>query len=686
METDVTTQEFITNISGKVRNTKLPKAKALWPLFELISNSIHAIEEKGNLKNGQIQVEVIRQGDVETLKDLDDIERYPILSFIVTDNGIGFTAKNFKSFLTAESDYKIEKGAKGIGRFVSLKAFRSVLFDSVFQNGETFMNRSFEFKALDKGIHGYKELPVQKRSSKTSVTLNIYREEYKSYCPKSLNEIAEKIVEHFLIYFLQDKCPNIRLIDTNGNELLLQNYFGTTFKGSIKKATFNINSESFVVSLLRVFNTRKTHQLHYCANEREVDYETLTKYLPDLGKNIKDEDGTLFSYHAYVTGNFLDETVDNERVGFNLETESEDSDELENKEDITLQAIRRNTIAVLEKLLEPYLNTVRQEKFEDYKEHIIHAAPQYRSILKYNPEAIKRMQPKLKGNKLDIELFKVQNELETSMKILGEEVLNADKDFTKTDEYLSMYNNYIEQFNDLGKANLAKYIIHRKAVIELLDKFIGVENEDESFQREDTIHSIFFPIRTESDEITYDKQNLWLIDERLAYHNYLASDKTFKKIPVTDSQSADRPDLLIFNDSFAFVDDDAPHRSFTIVEFKRPERDDYSFVTAKKNPVDQVVQYVRTIRENKATDRRGKTIDFTNNNIPFYVYIVADLNPSLREILEEKDFRKTPDSLGYFMYHDRFNAYIEVLTYQKLLKDAKMRNRILFDSLGIPTN
>ena len=33
------------NIRNKVRNTNLPKTKALHPLFEVISNSIHAIKE-----------------------------------------------------------------------------------------------------------------------------------------------------------------------------------------------------------------------------------------------------------------------------------------------------------------------------------------------------------------------------------------------------------------------------------------------------------------------------------------------------------------------------------------------------------------------------------------------------------------------------------------------------------------
>lgn len=35
-----------TSLSGRLRNTNLPKKSALFPLFEAIVNSIHAIDER----------------------------------------------------------------------------------------------------------------------------------------------------------------------------------------------------------------------------------------------------------------------------------------------------------------------------------------------------------------------------------------------------------------------------------------------------------------------------------------------------------------------------------------------------------------------------------------------------------------------------------------------------------------
>ena len=53
--------------------------------------------------------------------------------------------------------------------------------------------------------------------------------------------------------------------------------------------------------------------------------------------------------------------------------------------------------------------------------------------------------------------------------------------------------------------------------------------------------------------------------------------------------------------------------------------------------------------------------------------------------MEYESFIPTPDGLGYFRFYQTTNstAYIEVLPFQKILKDARKRNKILFDSLKL---
>lgn len=71
-------------------------------------------------------------------------------------------------------------------------------------------------------------------------------------------------------------------------------------------------------------------------------------------------------------------------------------------------------------------------------------------------------------------------------------------------------------------------------------------------------------------------------------------------------------------------------------------------------------------------------------NTPFYGFVVCDLTPKVQKwLLLEKNFKPMPDRQGYFLWLDNNNLYIEVLGWDKVLKDAQMRNKIFFHKLGI---
>lgn len=669
---------FESNVAGRVRNTKLATTKPLWPLFEAISNSVHSIQEK-NDGNGRIEVRLIRNGKPETLAELDSVDRYPIKGMQIVDNGIGFTDKNFKSFLTADSDYKIEKGAKGIGRFVCLKAFHTVRVDSIYNKGKQKYHRTFDFKEENPGIFDYSDKPYSGKVTGTRVSILDFRQEFQNKCPLTCQEISEKIIEHFLVYFLMDAMPEVKIVEQNQQFVVVNKIYAKDIKPTIQTDGFELKGQHFNLSLVKIFHGRTNHQIHYCANERDVKTEPLGNLILDLGKRIIQPD-TEFAYHAYITGQYLDDNVDSERTGFVHPEGIDDDEQLSNE--ITQKEIERGSVKCIEKILGEYLDTVRDRKMSEVQEYVYAEAPQFRSVLTHRPEKINSIPPSFTGQKLNMELYRIQQEWESEVREQGEKLLKISDDATDVDDYKRSYAEYLEELNDVGKANLAKYIVHRKSIIELLDKYLD-ETEEGRFKKEDAIHNLFFPIKKYSDEINYDKQNLWLIDERLSYHSYLSSDKSFKQLERLDSESVDRTDLLIFNEAFAFAEGD-DFSSFTLVEFKRPGRDDYNLGSEKGNPVDQIYNYIRTIRNSKATSRTGRLISVNSENIPFYCYIICDFNSKLFEIMETREFKKTPDGQGFFRFHDSFNAYIEVISYTKLLKDAKQRNRVLFEKLNLP--
>ena len=150
------------------------------------------------------------------------------------------------------------------------------------------------------------------------------------------------------------------------------------------------------------------------------------------------------------------------------------------------------------------------------------------------------------------------------------------------------------------------------------------------------------------------------------------------------SNDNNRSDLLIYNEAFAFSDSKkAPHNSFTIVELKKPQRDDYKDYNDSKNPIEQSEKYIELLLDGKVKGRNGRIVE-VDRRTPFYVYIICDIRPSLLKILERREFEQTPDGLGWFKVKSKFySAYFEVMPFEKVLDDARKRNRILFEKLKI---
>lgn len=683
------------NIANKVRNTKLPTTKGLMALFEVVSNSIHAIKEakEKNLisDNGKITIKVYR--NVGLLENEGDrfIDNSPIASIVVKDNGIGLNYENFKSFQETDSDHKIQIGGKGVGRFVCLKVFEKMKIQSVFKEKDTLKERKFVFANTPKGFDLYEDEPIQKGTIGTSVELCNIKTEFDKKFPRSLADIAKELVMHFQLYFIQKDVPEI-VLENDGSSIVvnLNNLFEREFINDVNNKPFNVGEETFTLYLSKSYNNVQSHKIHFCAHNRSVIDEGLYKRIIDLGKTpIKQVgDDRDFYYQAFVVGGFLDKNVDTERVGFNFPKgdDEEGEDEEKQTEDVTLAKIRRAAVEAIEDLLSTYLNQVRTEKMEKYRPFVYDKMPQYRAILSKRENEVKKLQPNLSPEKLDIELYKIDAKWKQEVKEKGIELIDNKKDITNLDEFTNLYNTYLEDFNEVGMSELARYVVHRKSVLDLFDKLLELQKNGK-FYNEDILHSLFFPIRTYSDEVPYEKQNLWMLDERLTYHTFLASDKTFgsnKDIEPAENPS-DRADLIIFNDAFVFsAEKQKPFNSFTIVEFKKPQRDDY---TDSENPITQVDNYIFDLLEGKVKNRSGRFIQI-DRDTPFYIYIVCDITPSLKRIIDKRgELHPTPDGNGYFAYRNAsYSAYIEILPFEKVMEDAKKRNRILFDKLGLPNN
>jgi hypothetical protein len=252
--------------------------------------------------------------------------------------------------------------------------------------------------------------------------------------------------------------------------------------------------------------------------------------------------------------------------------------------------------------------------------------------------------------------------------------------------YQARLANYLEKLDDIKRSDLANYVFHRKVILDILENAIQ-RGADGKYAREELIHKLIMPMRKTSNEVGLDSCNLWLIDERLAFHDFLASDKPLSSMPITNCVETKKPDicaLTVFDEPILVADGQRlPLASIVIVEIKRPMRNNAA-AGEDKDPVEQALGYLERIREGGAQTSSGRPIP-RSEDIPGFCYIICDVTNSVERRCKTLGLTVTSDHLGYFGYNPNYKAYIEVISFDRLLNAARERNRAFFDKLGLPT-
>lgn len=661
---------FTIDLEGRVKNFNLPKKKPLIPLYEAIVNSIYAIEERQEIEEfeGNIRIEIIREPQEITQIEGIDNSINDIIGFNIIDNGIGLDENNMRSFLQSDSTYRADKGGKGVGRFTWLKAFEKTEVESIFKDSDgTYVKRNFGFSLDYKDIDD-RLLEIDGiNDNSTTIKLINYHPEYRKNVNKNAETIATKIMQHCMIYLMSAKCPKIVVVDDVKYDI------NEMFEAKVKKEENSkellIGNENFTLLHIKVEDSSlKGNKLYLCANDRVVLELDLDKEVVDLDKKIFDEKG--FYYVGVLTGGYLDKHVDMNRASFDISENKED-------EDVSIQEITDCVRAEIEEYLKEYLNEVREQKDEHIRKYIVDNAPQFMHLLKYMPDSIKKIKPGLSDEKLDEELYKIKRKFDLNLRTENREIIKAmDVGAERLDEYQDKFQEQFEKISEANKAALAEYVAHRRIILDLLKKGVHLK-EDGRFNKEAYIHRLIYPMRRTSEEIEYKSHNLWLIDERLAYCDYISSD-----VPFNNDNHEERTDILFLNNPVALSDEEncgREYESIVIFELKRPMRDDYS---SGDNPIEQMLGYVDKLSTNKMTDKEGRYIK-VGVNTQFYLYAICDITPNLKKVAELHDFIETPDKLGLYRYHEKKKSYIEILSYDKMINDAEKRNRILFEKLGV---
>lgn len=656
-----------TSLEGKIRNLRDFKNEALYPVFEAVVNSIQAIHEAERNGDGLVEVRVLRDGQKSMFSD--EPEPSKINGFEIIDNGIGFNSANYDSFSTSDSIYKLDKGCKGVGRFLWLKAFKRAEIDSMFEHDGGIFRRKFRF---DKSFTPDSGQAIETCDSdaledcRTAVKLDgfypDYRDSQSAY--KTPEKIAQRILEHCLAYFITENAPRIVVIDEADSKRIDLTALYAEIRSRIVSENVSVGDEQFLIHHMRLFNTHASrHELVYCANGRRVQSAPLQS---TLGTKAEfDEDGKKFFYAAYITSEFLDKKVDTDRQTFNI---PETASELP-MEAISMEKIQTEVVKRVKNHLADVLESINIRKRERIDKYIAEETPMLHAVAKYCPEVLDHIELNSSDDKICEVLYLHKGKAELEIKKQSKELLKTQA--SSVDEIDARFKELSTKLEDFQRDELAAYLIRRKLIIELLEKKLE-SNKDGKYQNEDIVHDIIFPRKAESSDLRFEDHNLWLLDDTLAFHRFAFSDKEFREF--SDSESEERPDIAVFSE----VGDDKIAREVSIFEFKKPQRKHFD-----EDPTRQLYRYVKRMRNDKrfklSNGRDVTVIDETR----FYCYAVCDITDRIREFAENGNYAQLQGERGYYIYNRNHNAHTTIVAFDKLVIDASKRHKAFFEKLGI---
>ena len=628
------------------------------PIFEAITNSLQSLYEK-------YDKDWLTKGLVNILLYLDTENKYP-KDIEIEDNGIGFNKINFESFLTFDSTHKLEIGGKGIGRFSWLKVFESAHIISTFVEDGIKYKRVFDFVLNDTPIQDHSLIQASNNEPiRTIITLKGMKSEYRSRFPNQMETVIRKVLIHFL--------PSLITVSPSIN-ILSENQDSSDIKKVFSDNSFNlqeqiIETEKYGTLYLKnmfldrkCLDPRQGHTVFLSANNRIVTDHKLSNQLGLLTNCIYDDHAVF--YTGVVTGKYLDEAVFGERSSLNL------PEEVQN--DIFKIVVNELKKGYLEKQINDLLNIKTKNIEKIIKKH-----PRFRYMVKDPKEWANKLALSSQKDEDIIKELSIYDYRENNKIVKEIDNLNIDNGYTQ-EELNEKLAETISKIADVNKSNLAEYVAKRKVILDILQNRLAYEDQEKKSKfKEDAVHKIICPMKITSEDISVKDHNLWIINDSLSFYKFMASDKQIKSF-LDASTSIDRPDLALFNGCVSFSKGNDP---IVIVEFKRPERDDY---TDDENPINQIYNYIDEFREKKVHKADGTLIRQITKDTPFFCYVICDITNKLDKILSRENLHiPLVGKRGFFGYNSDYHAYIEIIDFQEMIDDATNRNNLFFAELGI---
>lgn len=639
------------SFEGRLRNLRLPDGKTalLYSVFEAVMNGVQAIEERFGTSAaptaGQIYV------NLEKDKETNNVSK-----LLVTDNGIGLNPRHLDSFETCDTVEKSDRGGRGVGRLVWFKVFNSVRIVSSYEADGSVQTLSFRFDPfVEESLQELLLTQATGTEPGSQIILDDVKPEQRARLTSG--SLARSLCHHFFPYFIAKSMPTLS-IKQGRRSIDVGSYLESRM--SVEKVEMlNLTAEGYgQIEISHVYvdpNIAKqlSNSILLAAQGRVViSYEIERKFALRELSNKR-------AYACVVRGPFLDEKVDQERTSFKVHDE-------------VLESIKEHALARAGDFLAGHIKEVKSRKKSNVI-NILEEHPQLAVSVSNIDEYVESLSPGMSDEEIGKSLFTLLYRQEKKVRQQINDLANEDTTEEDRDRSVQAL---MEKVTESAQRRLAEYTIKRHQIIHIAKSMLRYADQNkQSYVWEKVVHEILCPMGTILSSGDYNDHNLWLIDDLLSYYHFFASDKAMSSF--TDGDERKEPDLIFFN-PFGFRRE-GTNDPVVIVEFKRPGDENLS-----SDPVDQVLGYIDKLRNRTVRSPDGEVISDISNNTPFECIIVCDLTSGARKKFERSLAQNpTPDGLGYYGFSPVHRASIRVLSYQKVFRDAEVRNQAFFSRLGL---
>lgn len=659
-------------ISGLI-NRSFKNATIYQPIEEAIVNAIHAIQEKENIPEGKISIKFLRApkyGDEEWKK-----AAMPHVIWVeIEDNGIGFTDENKKSFETVFSKYKQRIGGIGFWRISYLKFFNTIKIESYYENSWSSFERSWMFIPADNIFSSLKE--EENNWPKKHGTKIIFRDIKFWEFDVDFEVIVRRLVEKLLWFFVfGEKLPEIEFIDTDwAKKISFKEFIETTQKIQIlknKDTKLTIKGEEFQIKMVKIYQSIFSNTVNLCAHNRPVKKISMKELIPLFDEHFFDDNEGRFIIQVYVSSKFLDAKVNEERDDFEDILKKNQNQSIFPEYEISMDLIQFSIKNYLIEALHKEYITRKEKRDKDIRKFF--DENRYYDDIKDEIDYEKFWQ-----NVEPIELENAINELIFKKKQKLQKKVNAFIKTTHPKISQEELKKIVEEIGFTQKTDLAKYVVGRKLVLDLMEKTLEYDDEGK-FAREEKLHEIIFPRYADNTNSKYENNALWILDEKLNFEKYICSEKQLKS---KGKKWNDRIDIGVFGERVAFRWENTESTPITVFEFKRPGRTDFINPSEPEDPIEQVMRYIVWLRDGTYTLDNWIEIN-ADDNTPAYGYIVCTISSDVKKWLKLKWAKPLPDWEWFMFFNSELSIIIYIMSWQKLIQDARKRNKIFFKQLWI---